>query len=785
MARLCNIRLLWLFFVLVAVLSCQCSGDEWRNYTAPSWRSVDLVTLAPDGSIWANNSYNYASGFLQVEFHDDLVGFRHHSPYNAIGVPFVVHGIHANLDGLWIASSYGLVQYKGIYTVNYTSDNSPLQTDNIARLCGGRDGSLWVGSSGAAIHRLENGLWSSFTSASTILPNEFYVYSMAFNIESNMLACQLREKLGDERVNCLYLYIEDADEWLRFSPDDSGMADDSATSMVFDHDGRLWMALAGAVVVFDGEIWTRYSATNSNIPTPGINGLAISHEGDIYGLSPGNSGGVCKFDDGDWVMLPVHAQSPHTEFMKILFDAEGALWVFTSDGLIRMREGEQELHYPPDIGLLDAERHDKIVACWRSDAVWIAGHEAGLCRFDDTGWQIFTPEKCGLYSSWIFDMAEAPDASLWVLQSYLPDDTSPDRFSLDVFDGAEWTNFSNGVGYFEKLEARCILIDPDYNVWIGAKGGVLKFDWECWRWLPLLGKDIHHHVEALAYNAQSGVLCAASFGKLHFLENSMWRVFELDGNDAVKSLAYDHNGVLWGAIQSMAGKQRNVFSYDGQDLSIHNIDTAGVSLDLARQVAVDTENVKWLAHAPDVGSYGAVTSFDGVTWRRYTSRTSGLVQAHGERDAGIFSVACAPNGDKWFGSMRYGVSRLSNVGQPDPLPSIQIFLNQPSYQVGDVMTASLVESNLASTFWEVNIIIAVMPPDGTLLYFPNWASQMSVFMSQSIRPGTQTQPIEFFKIPITEALPQGEYTWFAALADESGIIGQIAYATFTIGASIP
>jgi len=770
---------------LLSVVSMIALADEWRNYTAPSWRSVDLVTLAPDGSIWANNSYNYTSGFMQVTHQGGVAAFRHHSLYNAIGVPYVIRDIHANLDGLWAASYYGLVLYKGIYTVNYTEDNSPLVNDNVSSLCGGRDDSLWIGSWGA-IYRLEDGQWSSFTSASTILPIEFGVQSMAFEIDSNVLACQLREKLAEEWLNCLYLYVEDTGEWLRFAPDDSGMPNHEATDMVFDHDARLWMALGGAVVVFDGESWTRYSATNSGIPSPGIEQLAVSHEGDIYGLSPGNSGGVCKFIDNDWVMLPVHAQSTYTEFRKLLFDAEGALWVFTSDGFIRLHEGEQTLYYPPEIGLIDAEKHHKIVTSWRSDAVWIAGYDSGLCRFDDAGWQVFTPEKSGLHSPEIIDMHEAPDGSLWVLQSHLPDDPMPDKFSLDVFDGAEWTNFSNGIGYFDGLEARCIHIDPDYNVWIGAKGGVLKFDWEYWRWLPLLGDDLSNYVTALGYNNKSGVLCAGSFGKLHFLEDSMWRVLELDPNDDVRSLAYDHDGVLWGVIRSMMGGQgRSVFCYDGETVVIYNSDNAGVSIGYARQVAVDSDNVKWFAHASDIGASGAVTSFDGVAWKKYTSRTSGLVQAHGERDAAICSVACAPNGDKWFGSSHYGLSRLSNVGQPDPLPSIQIHLNQPSYQAGDMMSASLVEANLSSTFWDVSIIIAVMLPDRTLLYFPSWTGGMSVFMSQSIRPGTLTQPIDFFETEITEALPAGEYAWFAALANETGIVGQIASAAFKIGTSVP
>nr|HDM59297.1 hypothetical protein [Bacillota bacterium] len=73
-----------------------------------------------------------------------------------------------------------------------------------------------------------------------------------------------------------------------------------------------------------------------------------------------------------------------------------------------------------------------------------------------------------------------------------------------------------------------------------------------------------------------------------------------------------------------------------------------------------------------------------------------------------------------------------------------------------------------------------MPPDGSVFFFPEWTTSASVFMSQLLLPGTLTQPMEFFQLRISELLPRGQYTWFAALADEKDIIGTISAASFTI-----
>ncbi|MCD6327855.1 hypothetical protein J7M28_09920, partial [bacterium] len=61
----------------------------------------------------------------------------------------------------------------------------------------------------------------------------------------------------------------------------------------------------------------------------------------------------------------------------------------------------------------------------------------------------------------------------------------------------------------------------------------------------------------------------------------------------------------------------------------------------------------------------------------------------------------------------------------------------------------------------------------------------SILMSQLLLPGTLTQPMEFFQLPITDHLPKGDYTWFAALASGTEIIGQVSSASFTIGATVP
>ena len=790
MARLRNIGLLLFFLVNVAaVLCCQCSADEWRSWTAPGWASVDEVALGPDGAFWLHGGTSEMSGLLKATVRGGVVSFRHLSPFNSLCVPGKIYDIHCDLNGLWLATNEGLVHYQGIYSVFYTPDNSPLPVKKVVKLCPGPEGSIWVGTN-ESIHLLKDGIWVDFTTTSTVVPKLEHVSlcSMAFDQQRDILVYMSRGYASGEQYESLYILYLETRQWTHISFDDIDfLKGKTVGDMLFDTDGKLWLAVGYGVDSFDGVEWTCYSSENSGIPdTASVIKLALSSEGELYALCGGFSGGVCQFIDGQWVMLPVHTPHFNTYFENMLIDSEDALWVFTNHGYLRLDSDSSTLYSLPTNSLCDAEAYERIVPSRVSDAVWVMGDGVGISRLKDGAWQSWTPDNSGLASYLVHDIAEGPDGALWVLSAYPRyDHSEPDQLTLQRFHGTDWTNFSNGVSYFAPRSTNYatgrLVVDPDNNVWVGLRGFVLKFDGVHWRKVPLPEEQQLSPVYSMAFDELTGNLAVGSFGSFCVLGDNGWTTVPLDPNDKVDSLAYDHDGVLWGVIRNIRGVPHNAFSYDGTMLSIYNSELTGVEMKYTCCVAVDADNVKWFGryeHGLKKGG-GAIT-FDGTDWRELNSQNFGFMQTFDGDNACICSIAFAPNGDAWFGSPYYGVSRLSNRGQPDPLPTIQVFLDKPEYEPGDTMSASLVESNLGGTRWVVNVIIALMPPDGSLLFFPEWTTSASVFMSQLLLPGTLTQPMEFFQLRISELLPRGQYTWFAALADEKNIIGTISAASFTI-----
>jgi len=655
-----------------------------------------------------------------------------------------------------------LVLFSGYYTRTYTTANSGLANNCILNVCGDDEGGLWVLTYGGVCY-LRDEHWTRFTSESTILPGVLNTRAMAYDANRHLLA--LTAGSPEE----LSLYVYDGSEWFSWSSEDSGLVAGGATDLAFDHDGRLWISFEdNGIQSFDGVEWRHWTAENSGLPSDNISDIAISPDGQVYVASAS----VCRLVNGRWVVIPIITRSANPVFSQLLFDKEGALWVFSSEGYLRLDQGMRLLLYPTTLGLIDAGQsyeYSKIVCSKFSDCVWIAA--ADLCRFENDSWDAWTPDNSAVEGTGIRDLAEGPDGSIWVLGADW----------LDRFDGQNWTSFSRGIGYFHPdCDAKGLAIGQDYTIWVATVDGLLSFDWESWSKFPL--PEGAAPLEALALDASSGTVWAGGRGALYSFDNEEWRMFPLDMNLHAYTITVDHDGIAWGGVTLDIPRKYGAFSFDGRAVKYYYSSDSGILDGKVSQVAVDKENRKWFVidsedHLPG----GGISCFDGVVWASYTCHNSGLVQKWADWTPDFVSVACDDNGDKWFGSRYFGVSRLRNVGSPDPTPSLQILLNQPSYRVGDLMKASLTQSNLARSAREVNLLIAVMLPDGSLYYFPDWTSMQRIFMFQSLRPGTQTDPESFFEIEIGEWLPKGEYVWFAGLTDQTGsIVGGIAGASFGI-----
>jgi len=777
-----------IFFIILVIAFTNSSliADEWHNYSAAGWMNVDCATLGPDGSIWAYGGLgNDAGGFFQTVIEGDALAWRYFSPYNSLAATDLVKTLYADLIGLWVGRIDGLTLFNGLYSVLYTTENSPLPGNVVLEICGDGAGGVWVATN-SGLCNINGPQWSTITHENSPLPENFVSGAMCFDCDCGRLFLAFRERIDSGTGPATYghcrLLVFDGESWTEHNEDNSGIPDGIAQDIILDKTGCIWIAYQqNGICCFDGASWVHYTDENSGLPSSRVCDLAMNQEGEIYAISSC----MCKFVEGQWVALPILTRWPYTRFHGTLFDRKGDAWVFSTEGYLRISEGLTTLHCPEGMSLLDAVGYDKILPSRFSDAVHIASYGSGISRFENGDWQTWTIGNSGLPSKDVIDIAEGPDGALWAWTMLpLGDPIMGTKiYSLDRFDGSQWSNFSSGIGYFNGCNAKALVVDEASNVWVAVEGRVLRYDGAFWTAFPLTGAVDDGRLFSMAIEPATGALWVGGVESLFRRHNGEWTTLPTNLG-YIESLTFDRDGVLWATSKSgytSGGWMRGIMSYNGSEIMYYDPSNTPLLGQEVSGVAVDGHNVKWFAVE---GGYttNSVASFDGSEWKVYTCENSGLIRAYEGKTPKVISVAVDRQDRVWFGTKGFGVSCLSNAGQPDPFPTVEVFVDSPIYSNGDFMRASIVETNLSGADLEVNLLTAIALPDDTLLFFPEWTPNPMVFMPQWIKPGTVTIPEVFIEITVGAWMPRGQYTWFAAFTDtiSGDIIGSISHAIFTI-----
>ena len=114
----------------------------------------------------------------------------------------------------------------------------------------------------------------------------------------------------------------------------------SVQAMLQTRDGYLWIGTAKGLLRFDGVSFTAFSSDN----TPGIVGDNISFdalwESDSGVLWAGTSeAGVIRYDHGHFDTFGKEQGLPDSNVLRVDGDDAGVVWIFTSRGVVRWRNG--------------------------------------------------------------------------------------------------------------------------------------------------------------------------------------------------------------------------------------------------------------------------------------------------------------------------------------------------------------------------------------------------------------------------------------------------------------
>jgi len=469
-------------------------------------------------------------------------------------------------DGyLWLGTLEGLVRFDGVRFTVFDLETTPALGHNvILELVVGRDGTLWIMSSGGNLSSYVDRAFRRWTEADGVPPA-----SIATIFEDTHGRLWLGTDGG-------HLSRSDGD---RFSSALAGGRLSSGVRVITEYDGAIWagtgaglvrLGQSGETTWFDesdglshtsvrelhpsraGELWIgtdesliryrdesfRVFTRNDGMTDDAVNKLFEDAAGNLWVGT--QHGGLNRLDDGVFTSFTERDGLSHYGVVAIFEDRERSLWIGTNaGGLNRLRDGRFTT-----LTTREGLSHDfgRTVLQDRSGNLWLGTEGGGVNRIGASGMTSFTTAD-GLANDTVLSMLEDREGALWIgtarglsrlRDGRLGSTTAETGISsetvlalLESRDGSLWigtrerglvrshngnvTTVTSADGLGSDY-VNVILEDGDGVLWIGTRGGGLS-RWEEGRLTSFTTTDgLADDVVGALHEDRSGTLWVGTYG---------------------------------------------------------------------------------------------------------------------------------------------------------------------------------------------------------------------------------------------------------------------------------
>jgi ligand-binding sensor domain-containing protein len=372
------------------------AADHLRGLVARAWgveeglpqEHVPAIAQTADGFIWVGTQEGLAR-FDGIGF--DVLSTRncpafHHSR---------VYALAEDLEGaLWAGTAAGLVRIADGETEGFTTAQG-LSNNSVQALSVDRDGRLWVGTR-AGLDRIEGrlvvpvgaelGLGGVFVTALATDPRSGTVW------------------VGTRGAG---LYRVDGGTVAQLTTAD-GLPDDQVNALALDREGRLWIATFDGLGRLEGgrlETLTEEDGLCSRR----CQGLAVDGDGSLW-VGTANAG-LCRLHNGRFSVFSEEDGLSERSVASILRDREGNLWVGTLGGGLNRLQSYGLTFF----GSRDGLSSDMVSAVLEDSAgrIWAGTWEDGLNLLEDGRVRRFHVGD-GLPDEAVQSLAEDRRHTIWV-----------------------------------------------------------------------------------------------------------------------------------------------------------------------------------------------------------------------------------------------------------------------------------------------------------------------------------------------------------------------------------
>ncbi|MEY3198738.1 MAG: hypothetical protein RJA13_696 [Bacteroidota bacterium] len=188
-------------------------------------------------------------------------------------------------DDVWIGTNNGLARYSisnGQWLIFNTINSPYLLNNNILSLFTSKNG-VWIGTENGLVFRSHTGEWT------TLLSNEYIKTIYIDNKNSIWVSTGSR-----------LLYKTSENIWLKFSATNSSLPSNMVTSIAGDTKGGIFIGTyRGGLVYIDNNKWQIFNKDNSKLPDNDIRSLAADRQGGVW-IGTDKSG-LVYYNNGQWI----------------------------------------------------------------------------------------------------------------------------------------------------------------------------------------------------------------------------------------------------------------------------------------------------------------------------------------------------------------------------------------------------------------------------------------------------------------------------------------------------
>ena len=527
-----------------------------------------------------------------------------------------VYTILQTRDGyLWLGTRGGLARFDGVRFTTY-DDRRPdqLHDSEVHALAEDDDGSLWIGTHGGGLSHLRGGVMTS--------------YSTKDGLASDSITSLAQSPRGPLWIGSMAgLTSFDGARFTTYTTKD-GLPGDSIFELHLDDEGVLWIGTSRGLASFrDGAIVNHAAAhpeLGGTVRAIGgrsaDNGIWLDRVVDEDRLVGSKPRGLRRLKGDQVTTFSTRDGLPSDDVTALIEDADGIVWIGTTDGLARYRNGRVEtiLGQSGRGSLPPGTLPPRVIQCLWMDhegSLWVGTRLDGLARLRNA---LFSNEGRGGTSSVIEDRAGAiwiagvsglsrtqdSVTTLFTLPGALP----PGALAEDDR-GRIWIGSSDGLfwirsGRLERaalplpgISVSVLLNDRRGSLWIGGRTSGL-YEWRDERVTRYTPEDglVGSQVRAIIADRDDGLWIGTKDGGVsRFKEGRFRNIGVKEGlpSPSVSALVADGDDVVWAATR------RGLARIRGTEVSVV-MAHQGLPTNYFYQIVEDGASDLWLTFAGGV-----------------------------------------------------------------------------------------------------------------------------------------------------------------------------------------